>query len=145
MTAGQRPTTTEQRQSIVTQVLHFNWDPTTGQYHPLFVNDKPFVVEKAVARWATAAGAASTMNLCYAANGVALSTNTDISTAIDANGTADTLNTFPLLPNTTTTGAKTPTSNIVPANALLGLEFDAAAKDAMGIISLTIWITEVLQ
>lgn len=138
--AGQRATLVEQMEDHHAP-LNYSWmnAAITGKrYIPLFVAERDTVVESAIMRWTTADGSARLANLAYAANAVALSTNTNMTTAaIDINGTAATNNTFTFITNATAGTASSgavPESNIVPAGSTCLLEFDGNTASVDGLV-----------
>lgn len=142
--AGQRPTLTEQREQTNHDVF-FSWmlpEITGKQYIPLFVAEVPTAIEYAVIRW-TAANGSGTCNLAFASNGVAGSTNTDITNTVAINGTNHTNNTFTFKTANGVTG-EVPNNNIVPAGSTCFLELSTTVGTWDG-VALTMRTTQKIH
>jgi hypothetical protein len=87
--AGQRPTTTEQReaQNHTYQFSFTKAQLTSVQYVPLFTAEVPTVVDFASLRVGVVGGTARTVRLAYAANGTAPGSATNITATLDVNAT----------------------------------------------------------
>ena len=110
------------------QTISFSVDPGTAQYVPLFIADRDLLLDSATVRFETANGSALTGNLAKVADGVATSTNTDITTTNEVNF------------NTAATSkvAMTPvaTENLIPSGNLVILEFSGAAAAGLGVVTI---------
>lgn len=112
------------------QTISFSVDPGTGQYVPLFLADRDLLVDKAWVRFETANGSALTGNLAKVADGVATSTNTDITTTNEVN--------FNTAATTKVAMTVSTTENLIPAGYLVILEFNTTAASGLGIVTVQI-------
>lgn len=110
------------------QTISFSVDVGTSQFVPLFLTDRDLLLDAATVRFEAANGSALTGNLAKVADGVATSTNTDITTTNEVN-----FNT-----GATTKVAMTPvaTENLIAAGSLVILEFNAAAAAGLGVVTI---------
>lgn len=98
-------------------VITRGFNPSGEQYLPVYLADRDFVVDGFSVRYATANGAALTGNLAKVNDGVAMSTNTNVTGTVNLNTTA----------NTRYTGAVVTADNLVTAGQLLILELSGVA------------------
>lgn len=97
---------------------------------PLFLADRDLLVDKAWVRFETANGSALTGNLAKVADGVATSTNTDITTTNEVN--------FNTAATTKVAMTVSTTENLIPAGYLVILEFNTTAASGLGIVTVQI-------
>lgn len=165
--AGQRPTTTEQReqQNHTYQYSFTAAQLGTTQYLPLFTAEVPTVIEYASFRASTINGAARTVRLLYAPSGTAPGSGTDITTTIPTSTiTADvTYSTEPesslteaqktarywgFMDNQATPAAmaygslKLPGANVIPKGATVFMAFNNGTSGTLDSVVLNVRVTE---
>lgn len=154
---GQRATVRDEAAAICSEVLSFSLKATLAQYTPLFYCERDMVIESVQVR-AEALDTNTTDltgNLAYAADAVALSTNTNITSTVplgSVNGTAAAVQSASLVP--TTQGA-VPTENVVKGErnasgstaATKGhtvlFETSAAPDASLGPVTITMRVTTI--
>lgn len=141
--AGQRPTPRGAGNTvgIPSEVITWNGVINGLTQIPLFTASQRLVVEHAIIRFNVAEGGARTGNLARVANGVAMTTNTDmtVTNGINFNGTANTNQTL-VFAGAATGGL--PTENIVEEGETVILELNGAAAAAAGrIVTITMEVT----
>lgn len=109
-------------------IINRGFNPGTEQYIPIFVPDRDMILDSWNVRYEVANGAALTGQLAKVADGVAMSTNTNLTAAagVDFNTTA----------NTKYTSAPIETANLVAAGNLVIMEFSAAPTN-LGLVSVS--------
>lgn len=143
--AGQRPTPSGAGNTvgIASQLLPVNVSIDGRTQIPLFTAAQRLVLENIVVRFNVANGTALTGHIARVANGVVLTTNTDVTATngINFNAGANT-NVVPAF----VTGANGPTENIVEAGETVILELNtAAATVAARLVTVTFEITNKIN
>ena len=154
---GQRATMRDEAAAIHSQIMSFTLKATLARYTPLFYCERTMVIESVHVRTEAldTNTAALTGNLAYAADAVALSTNTDITGTVplgSGNGAAATVQTATLLPSTS---GVVPTENVVAGekNAsgstaatkgrMVLFETSAAPDASLGPVTITLRVTTI--
>jgi hypothetical protein len=141
--AGQRPTPSGAGNTvgIPSEIIMYTGVINGLTQIPIFTASQRLVVERAIIRFNVAEGSARTGNLARVANGVAMTTNTDltVTNGINLNAAANTNQTM-VLAGAATGGI--PTENIVEDGETVILELNGAAAAAAGrIVNITIEVT----
>ena len=145
--AGQRPTPRGAGNvvGIPSEIITWNGVINGLTQIPLFTASQRLVLEHAIIRFNVAEGAARTGNLARVANGVVMTTNTNVTVTngINLNAAANTNQTL-VLAGAATGGI--PTENIVEEGETVILELDGVAATVAGrIVTITIEVTNKIN
>lgn len=141
--AGQRPTPRGAGNTvgIPSEVIMWSGSINGLTQIPIFTASQRLVVEHAMIRFNVLEGAARTGNLARVANGVAMTTNTDLTVTNGINFNTG-ANTNQTLAFAGVVNGSTPTENIVEEGETVILELNGAAAAAAGrLVTITLEVT----